>query len=207
MITTDEMIRFLLDELGPEDAERVQAEIAASAETRALAGRVGRMLDALERARDLEPDFMISESLRRSLHGLAPDAPKPALASSRDLIERVIATLLFDSWLPGMAPAGIRGGDGSRRLRYEFEDGAIELRIEPNQSRLASFDCTGRVEGRADAELSWHEVSIGSSRVLAIDEDGFFECTVESGAHRIELKIADRVFATPEFHHPPRESP
>jgi len=124
-----------------------------------------------------------------ALHARALDAFAPAARPAHPAAAAVeqAARLLFDSWTAPL-PAAVRRAVGeARRLRFEFEGGALELECETESAGLAAL--RGRLEV-ADAPL--HRVVVmvgGEARVTWPDAAGSFAFDqVPAGAARLRIE-------------------
>jgi hypothetical protein len=93
-------------------------------------------------------------------------AEHPARSSSRALLARVRASLVFDSRRPGLAPAGVRSAgvlDGPWQLLYRGGDVDVDLLVRPNQDGR-----TLNVRGQAMSLVS-DSVGVGSVEALPSD--------------------------------------
>jgi hypothetical protein len=135
-----------------------------------------------------------------------------APSSSRTLVARVRASLVFDSRRPGLAPAGVRSVgtlDGPWQLLYRGGDVDVDLLVRPNQdgrtlnvrgqamSLVADSVGVGVVEALpSDLPRRLHGPALPSARshVEASGEfslsnlmRGTYDVLLRFGAHEIEL--------------------
>ena len=161
--------------------------------------------DALFAGELVEPPEWIR---RRGLQVFQSDKPRPA----RTLIERVRASLVFDSRRSGMAHGGVRAAavlDGPWQLLYRGGDVDIDLLVRPNQDgrtmsvRGQALALSGAVIGAGTVEAlptdvprPFHGPSEASARseleptgefALANLERGRYDVLVRLGAREIEL--------------------
>lgn len=201
MTDTDAIIRFVLGELDPAQAAALQARLASDPHGAALLASIQATATTLDRAAAEDADFAVPPAALAGLYALAPTAAPSLAARAAAAVDRVLAALTLDSWA-GLAVAGIRGGDGSRRLVFESPAASVDLRIEPSLTRLNAFDCVGRITAESPCVVTWHEVDRGAAHTSPTDADGFFECTVSAGTHRLEVSLGGRVIMTPTINHP-----
>jgi hypothetical protein len=112
----------------------------------------------------VEPPDWVRERARRLFR--ARLAQHPARATSRTVMARVRASLVFDSRRPGMAPAGVRSAgvlEGPWQLLYRGGDVDIDLLVRPNQDGR-----TLNVRGQA---MSLVGDSVGAGIVEALPSD------------------------------------
>jgi hypothetical protein len=208
----DEIIRYLLGEMDAAEAERARAELARSAlagsdEDRAFAALVTQIRDGLPEAVGPSPLFEVSPEVLARLTRSTLGGRVPLGAAVSGVMRQIAAVLRVDTWLPGAAgPALARGGDGSRRLVFESEAGVMDVRIDPSSTRLSAYECVGKIEGTGSGSVVWRELDSGVEHEVALDADGFFECTVSGGTHQIELRLTTGTVLTPTVSHPARGS-
>ena len=113
----------------------------------------------------VEPPFWVSQRAKRLLR-----RPPEASLQPKRALERLRATLLFDSRQPGPAPAGVRAATafsdqdaGPWQLLYRGGDVDVDLLVRPNQDGR-----TAHVRGQA---LSLVGASVGSGVVEALPAD------------------------------------
>lgn len=201
----DTMWQAILGELEPGQAEQVRQRLAADATLQAEFDRLESLFRTIGEAAAQEQAFAVPDDALSALFDQAPAAGPSLLDRLAEGAAAIIASLTGDSWRKGLEPAGIRGDDGSRRLSFMADQVTIEVRLEPSATRLSAFDCVGRIASdQGPATLLWRELDGGETHELVVDADGFFECTVLDGRHRIEMEIAGSVVLSPVIRHPLR---
>jgi hypothetical protein len=136
----------------------------------------------------------------------------PAHSSSRALIARVRAALVFDSRRPGLAPTGVRSArvlEGPWQLLYRGGDVDVDLLVRPNQdgrtlnvrgqamSLVSDSIGAGVVEVQpSDVPRRLHgpptpsarsEVEASGEFALSNLKRGRYDVMLRFGAHEIEL--------------------
>lgn len=202
----DTMWQLVLGELAPDEARSARQRIAADEALAAQFARIESLVTQLGRAAERDDDFAVSDAALQTLFDQAPSGGPSLLDRLAEGAAAIIASLTLDSWRARDAATGIRGDDGSRRLSFLADGLTIEVRLEPSPTRLSAFDCVGRIIGEpGPASVLWRELDAGDAHALTIDEDGFFECTVLDGRHRIELEVGGSVVISPVIRHPLRD--
>jgi len=161
--------------------------------------------DALSAAELVEPPDWVRQRATQLVQSVEPRA-------SRTLIERVRASLVFDSRRAGIVHAGVRAGavlDGPWQLLYRGGDVDIDLLVRPNQDghtlnvRGQALPLAGEVIDAgsvealpADVPRPLHGPAQASARseleptgefALANLERGRYDVLVRVGAREIEL--------------------
>jgi hypothetical protein len=112
----------------------------------------------------VEPPDWVRERARGLFRGRF--AQHPARPMSRPLLDRIRASLIFDSRRPGLAPVGVRSAgvlDGPWQLLYRGGDVDVDLLVRPNQDGR-----TLNVRGQA---MSLVSDSVGAGIVEAKPSD------------------------------------
>src|SRR5229473_1602612 len=161
---------------------------------------------ALAQADLVEPPDWVRERARRLFSDRTSTAPVSAT-----LLERVRASLLFDSRRPGLAAAGVRSAgvlDGPWQLLFRGGDVDVDLLVRPNQdghtlnvrgqalSLAGEYIGTGVVEATAvDVPRRLHgpiepaartEVEASGEFALSNLERGRYDVLLRFGAREIE---------------------
>lgn len=204
MADRDDILKLVLGDLSPVEAERVRSEMAGSSDLRAWHAELSRLTGALEAGAARENLFAVPDRLLRTLYEQAP-TPGVGWLERLGRIADAVGVLLVDSWRGTDAAAAIRGADGSRRLVVDLDGVSVDLKLEPSLNRYASFDCVGRVEGALVREVFWLELDSGQEHRAGVDEDGFFEVSVGSGRHQFGVESGQGVTLSPVLRHPPTQ--
>jgi hypothetical protein len=193
------LLAYLLGEATPDqtaeiDRVRGQPEVARALES------LGRMLRDLPEVRDSEALLGVSEAQLARLRGLLPAREPSALERVAGRIREVVSTLVFDSFRAPELALGYRGGPSHRLVRYEWDGGAVDLRIAPDQSGDDRYWLTGDVRGVQGgagggggvvATLSVTERVTGASTRTQPGADGSFELCVEPGEYEMRIESAE----------------
>jgi hypothetical protein len=128
---------------------------------------IARVRAALSAGGLVEPPAWALERARGLFRARAGD--QPARPTTRALLARVRASLVFDSRRPGLAQAGVRSVgvlEGPWQLLYRGGDVDVDLLVRPNQDGR-----TLNVRGQA-MSLAGSSVGVGTVEALPSDMRG-----------------------------------
>lgn len=154
---------------------------------------VGAMLEALQRAGEIDALFFASpDVLRRIAEATAPKTS--GLPEILGGLRRIIATLVHDSRSGGVALAGFRGGTGERRFAFEGDGFRMEADVRAAPARGIAMLGEEELEilGRVSSSMTLHAVRFIDQRGIElsaeIDDTSFFEIRLKAASYRVEFE-------------------
>lgn len=194
-ITDEAIVRLVLGEGAQADNDRTRAAVASSAEGQARYQLISSTIADIRRLKADAPSLRVSAEVisRIASHTTTWIGPSRAMPEIRQVLDRArefIATIVFDSFrAPGLV--GVRGAAPARLLKLESDQGSVELRIEPDETREMSI-----VAGQVQARSAYRKVRIyrhetGGLQEADISAEGFFDFETPSGVYALRLEGAD----------------
>lgn len=190
------LIAFAAGELGGADAERVAAYVSANPNAAATVSRFRGVIDAGRNDDSVAPPTSLLREAYAIFKARTAKATLPAWVES---LKQIVASLVFDS-RPQHATAGMRGVGMGYQLSYEFEQGEIDLDVEPIAGDGAGERrVMGQVTAQgADAAPAISLVGMDAETATldaAADDRGMFRMNVRPGRYEMYVKLSDSVVA------------
>lgn len=117
----------------------------------------------------------------------------PQRPSGKPFLERLMATLTFDSWLSPV-PSGVRGQGiaGERRACFKADSWIVDLRAE---KRKDHWSMVAQLAGEPQTDT---ELMIGK-RTFRSDSQGIFQWTSLKPPLKMTIRIGDKLIVLPEL--------
>jgi anti-sigma factor RsiW len=191
------LLAYAAGELDREAAARVEAHLSADA---ADAERVRLYRGVIETMRSddsLAPPASAMERAR-AIFQVAPARRENWL----DKLERVIATLIFDSRAEP-ALAGFRGADTAVQLSFESEIADVDLQLEqqdqPEGEWLVMGQATARREQPVSSVALLPSDSVEPVAEVRPDPHGVFRLQAAAGKYRLAIRVGEQAVVLPDI--------
>lgn len=200
-ITIEQLIAYASGDLKGDEAAAVAAYVRQDPQARATV-QAWRSAAATLRTDDTASPSEQAVSRAKALYTSRPAAAAAPRVSWLEIIDRVLATLVFDS-RSQPAMAGFRGTAEVVRLSFTCELGDVDLEVLPPDG---AGDARSRVIGQmSPTSQKADHVALcrQGTREVAADgpvlPDGTFELLVEPGVYDLLLHVAGRVLTVPSI--------
>jgi hypothetical protein len=198
-ITYDMLIAYAAGELTEDEAGRIKVHLICSPEDTA---RVERMRATIQTLRTDDSVAPPGDALARDKAVFSPPEAK-SLPSWLELLERVVAKLVFDS-RSQEALVGVRGADDGLQLAYESEVAEVDLEALPSAAgRLDGWTIMGQISPHQPTAEVFVALVSHSDQVLLgetrPDPHGVFKLHVDTGVYDLAIRVSDRVLVLQEI--------
>jgi len=191
-----DLIDFAADRCRPDAAARAEAAVRTSPDARRTVALYKAVHHAVATDDSVAPPPDVVARAKARFNRQRSSVLARALAS----IDRVIATLVFDSRAQP-ALAGFRGTDLSVRLSFECDLGDIDLEVS------GSGSCERSIIGQIHAHESMTDVRVGltapgMTEVIAevsVDPDGGFELAAFAGVFDLSILVGESLITVPSL--------
>jgi hypothetical protein len=204
----DALLAYVLGEGTAQERATMASQEASDAALRARIDWLRAMLTDLKAASLGEASgfFEVSRQQRANLSGIFKQHTSLADRLSK-AARQVAAMLVFDSTREDAVAAGFRGAVAERLLRFEFDGGAIDLRLSEIPGVAMGSDQSGQVLIQGEIELA-QAAATDKTRVLlmSLSDDGgdmkiaasadasggYFEMRAMAGRYSLMIEATDQ---------------
>ena len=193
---TEELLAFLLGEVADERRDEIRA-LSASPEVSRELERLAVLLSDLSTIGDRLSTLSVSDAQLARLNGMLGSKRTNVLAEAARRVREVVCTVVFDSFRAPELAVGFRGGASQRLVRFEWDEGQVDVRVSADQSGDDRYWITGEVRGGGVSGLSLREVGASEESRAEVSSDGRFEVCVEPGEYEVRLESEENVVVVP----------
>jgi hypothetical protein len=197
-MSTELMVAYALGECTPEEARRIETAAAASPAERRRLEQVRSMVLTLRTDESVEPP---PDLVRKAKSLLTVPSTGLSLAEWLAGVDRVIATLVFDSRAPGML-AGFRSGASTDfHMTFHTDLAEVDLEIRPPEPPETSWTLRGQVDPQQPVAATDVGLVSGSDveTQTVADDRGRFMLRASPGRYDLIVRLGDRCVSVQEI--------